>query len=62
MNKQYRVVAKSRATGKEFVYNFGDSAIYATDAYEDLLTRKMFMGDFKIRLEVMEPVIIQESE
>lgn len=62
MKKQYRVVAKSRATKKESVCYAGDSAILATDTYEDLLKRKMFMEDFKIRLEIMEPVIVMESD
>ena len=61
MKKQYRVVATSRASGNESVCYAGDSASLATDTYDDLLTRKMFMEDFKIRLEIMEPVIIQES-
>lgn len=58
----YRVMATSRETKKEVVCYMGDRACMATATYEDLLKRKMFMEDFSVRLERLDPIIVMESK
>uniref|UniRef100_A0AAU8BUM5 Uncharacterized protein n=1 Tax=Salmonella phage PMBT35 TaxID=3137287 RepID=A0AAU8BUM5_9VIRU len=58
----YRVIAVSRATGKENICYQGDKASIATSTYDDLKKRPMFMADFKIMLQKMRPVTVWESE
>lgn len=62
MKSVYRVIAISRATGKIVNCYTGDRASLATSTYEDLLNRKMFMEDFKVKLQRLEPVDVMESE
>ncbi|WEY17703.1 hypothetical protein VC1_43 [Vibrio phage Vc1] len=62
MKSVYRVIAISRATGKIVSCYTGDRASTATSTYEDLLNRKMFMEDFKVKLQRLEPVDVMESE
>lgn len=62
MKNYYRVIAVSRETGKIIECYTGDSALVATSTFEDLLNRKMFMEDFKIKLQRLDPVLVQESE
>ncbi|EDV3179103.1 hypothetical protein CSP48_004014 [Salmonella enterica subsp. arizonae] len=62
ISNTYRVVATSRASGKKTNYYEGGSACMATAFYEDLLKRKMFMEDFKVELQRLDPVIVMESD
>lgn len=57
----YRVVAISRNTQKSVVAYMGNSAIEATDAFELLKNNECFMNTFRVRLERLEPVIIDEA-
>lgn len=60
MYKIYRVVARSKESGKENVCYSGDRASIAVETFEDLKGRKAFVADFSIRLERMESIIIDE--
>ena len=62
MKSVYRVIAISRATGKIVNCYTGDCASLATSTYEDLLNSKMFMEDFKVKLQRLDPVDVMESE
>ena len=62
MSTIYRVVARSKESGKENVCYSGDRASIAVETFEDLKKRKAFMENFLVRLERMEPVIIDEAE
>lgn len=57
----YRVVAISRRTQKSAVVYMGNSAIEATDAFELMKNKEGFMNTFRVRLERLEPVIIDEA-
>ncbi|MGT3661363.1 hypothetical protein [Escherichia coli] len=57
----YRVVAISRKSQKKAITYMGSSAIEATDAFELLKNNKGFMNSFRVRLERLEPVIIDEA-
>lgn len=57
----YRVVAISRKTGKKVNSYEGNSATDATDAFELLKNNDGFMDSFRVRLERLEPVIIDEA-
>lgn len=63
MNKIYRVVAISRATGKRVICYEGDRAFMATATYAELTEKRPnFFADFKIVMERLEPVIVRESD
>jgi hypothetical protein len=57
----YRVVATSRKTQKIVIAYMGSSAIEATDAFESLKNNERLMNRFSIRLERLEPVVIDEA-
>lgn len=57
----YRVVAISRKTRKRVIAYMGSGAIEATDAFESLKNNEGFMNTFLVRLERLEPVIIDEA-
>lgn len=57
----YRVVAISRKSQKKVIAYMGSSAIEATDAFELLKNNEGFMNSFRVRLERLEPVIIDEA-
>lgn len=57
----YRVVAISRKSQKKVIAYMGSSAIEATDAFELLKNNEGFMKSFRVRLERLEPVIIDEA-
>lgn len=57
----YRVVAISRKTGQKVNAYEGSSAIDATDSFELLKNNEGFMDSFRVRLERLEPVIIDEA-
>lgn len=58
----YRVIAISRALGTVVNRYQGESAMEATATYEDLIKRKTFMGDFKVKLQRLDAVDVMESE
>lgn len=62
MKAVYRVIAVGRETGKIIECYSGNSAFEATSTFEDLLNRKMFMEDFKVKLQRLDPVDVMESE
>lgn len=62
MSKIYRVVARSKESGKENICYCGDRASIAVETFEDLIKRKAFMENFRVRLEKLEPVIVSEAE
>lgn len=62
MKSVYRVIAVGRVSEKVIECYFGNSALEATSTFEDLLNRKMFMEDFKIKLQRLDPVDVMESE
>lgn len=57
----YRIVAISRKTQEKVIAYMGNSAIEATDAFELLKNNEGFMNSFRVRLERLEPVIIDEA-
>lgn len=57
----YRVVAISRKSQKKVIAYMGSSAIEATDAFELLKNNEGFMKSLRVRLERLEPVIIDEA-
>lgn len=58
----YRVIAISRALGTVVNCYQCESAMEAITTYEDLIKRKTFMGDFKVKLQRLYTVDEMESE
>lgn len=58
----YRVIAISRVLGTVVNCYQGESAHDATATHEDLIKRKTFMGDFKVKLQRLYAVDVMESE
>lgn len=63
INNTYRVVAVSRESGKRVMCYEGDSALLATNTYDELTQKRPnFFADFRVVLERLDPVIVMESE
>lgn len=62
MTYMYRVIAKGRVSGKVVECYTGESEKDAIATFEDLLNRKMFMDDFRVQVQRLEPVVFMESK
>lgn len=62
MKSVYRVIAISRETGKQIECYIGSKAIEAVTEYEKLISREMFIENFKVVLQKMRPETVMESD